>query len=244
MTKIGEIAIFGTLTIVIVVAILIFAVDWKNTADIEEINKEGMEDEIIDSENFINQTLSTKEIRDMVPSRPISESELREWKSYTSEKLGISFKYPPQYIVVEAKETDTPIIGTSVFLMILEDTLHNRQYAKIKNPDFDYDIPEDRKNVDIEPSQGISFFKSTEGGFTQDIVGRYKSEKIADRSVSASADFIGIDSVVYQAEGLFTFDGVIFENKEYLYQFIVQYYNSPESPRDNFYKIISTVKFK
>ena len=132
---------------------------------------------------------------------------------------------------MEAKETGTPTIDVSAFLTIFEDTPFNQHSAKIMNPDFDYVIPEDQKNPDFEAgwSQRISFFRSIEGGFTQDDVERYKSEKIADRSVSAPVDFIGIDSIVYQAEGLFTFDGVIFEKGGYLYQFIVQYFTSPES---------------
>ena len=243
MTTPNKILIFGIIAIIVVAVAIVFVNGRKDT-DVEKTDQKDTKDVIIDSENFIDQTLSTKEIRDMIPSRSIDESEVQEWKNYTSEKLGISFKYPPQYIVVEVKETGAPTIGSSTFLMVLEDTTHNRQYAKTRNPDFDYDIPEDQKNVDIEPGQGISFFKSVEGGFTQDDVERYKSEKIADRSVSAPVDFIGIDSIVYQAEGLFTFDGVIFEKGGYLYQFIVQYFNSPESLRDDFYKIISTVEFQ
>ena len=70
-----------------------------------------------------------------------------------------------------------------------------------------------------------------------------KSGKNADRDVYAPADFIGMDSVVYMAEGLFIVGGVMFVKEGYLYQLSVQYFTSPESPRDNFYKIISTVEF-
>ena len=227
---------------------MVFTINWKNT-EVEKTNQEDTKDVIIDSESFVDQTLSTKEIRDMVPSRPISESELQGWKSYTSEKLRISFRYPSNYIVVEAKEPDTDTIGAHVSLTIFEDTPSNRHSAKILNPDFEYVIPEDQKNPDFEAegSQRIRFSKSIEGDFTQDIMKWYRENKFgknADNDVYTSADFIGIDSVVYQAEGLFTFDGVIFERDGYLYQFSVQYFNSSELPRDDFYKIISTVEFQ
>lgn len=191
--------------------------------------------------------LKIQEVVDMIPSNTISGSETQEWKRYTSGKLGISFKYPPNYIIVKVKESGTPTIGASDYLQVLKDTPYNRQYAKTIDPDFDYIIPEDQKNVDIEPGQGISFFRSIKGDFTQDVVEWYrenKSGKNADSNVYASANFIGMNSVVYRAEGLFTFDGVMFEKEGYLYQFSVQYYNSPESPKNDFYKIISTVEFQ
>lgn len=246
MKKFNKILIFGITTIIVIAVAVVFAIDWKDT-EVEKTNQKDTEDVIMDSKSFRDQTLSTKEIRDRVPSRSISESGLQSWNSYMSEILEISFKYPPQYLVVEVKETSTTNIGSSVFLKILEYTPYNRHHAKILNPDFDYDIPEDRKNADIEPSQGISFSKSIEGDFTQDVVEWYrgnKSGKNANLDVHTSADFLGIDSVAYQAEGLFTFDGVIFEKDGHLYQFIVQYFTSPESPKDNFYKIISTVEFQ
>lgn len=202
----------------------------------QEIFKDN-KDMIIDSVNFINLTLSTKEVKELISSASINESERQEWKSYTSEKLGISFIYPPDHLVVESEE-----------IRIFEDSPYNRNVEKILNPDFDYVIPDDQKNPDFEPwSQIIAFSKPIEGGFTRDITEWFKenkSEKFADRNVYAPADFMGMDAVVYRAEGLFIFDGLFFEREGVLYQFGVQYSNSPESPRDNFYKIISTVEFQ
>lgn len=239
MKKLSNKIILGIIAIIAMVTVIIFAIDWRDTG-VEKINQKDTKDVIIDSESFVDQTLSTKELREMLSSASLDESEMQEWEIYTSEKLRISFMYPPEYMVVERGE-----VGTDVSLRIFEDTPHNRHVEKILNPDFEYVIPEDQRNLDFEPwSQVISFNKSIEGGFTQDIVEWYrenKSGKNADNDVYTSVDFIGIDSVVYQAEGLFAFDGVMFERGGYLYQFIVQYFNSPESPRDNFYKIISTI---
>ena len=113
------------------------------------------------------------------------------------------------------------------------------------NSSFDYDIPENLKNTDIEPGPSIGLSKSIAGGFTQDIVQWFEEGgiQIGDRFVYAPANFIGMDSVLYQAEGLDIFDGVIFEREGYLYQFSTGH-DFPESPATNFYKIISTVEFK
>jgi len=256
MIKLSKILVFGIIAVISVAVAVIFAIDWRDM-EVKKTSLEIKKDALVDAqsqsrnittyEDQPEEELKIQEVIDMIPSRLIAESEMQEWKSYTSEKLRISFKYPPNYIVVEVKELGTPTIGASVLLMVLEDTPHNRQYAKTRNTDFDYNIPEEQKNADIEAGQNISLSKSIEGGFTQNVVewfGEHKSEKLFDRNVYAAADFIGIDALIYQAEGIVTADGVIFENRGYLYQFDVQYYNSPESPRDDFYKIISTVEFK
>lgn len=160
--------------------------------------------------------------------------------------MGITFKYPLSYIVVEVEEPTTPAIGASVSLWILEDTLHNREYAKKMNPNFDYDIPDNRKNADIELGQGISLSRSVASDFTGDVTRWFgdNSQRIFDRNVYAFARFLGMDSVAYKGEGLSTFDGVIFERKRYLYQFGVQYDSPALAPRSDFYKIISTVEFE
>ncbi|MDO8604268.1 MAG: hypothetical protein Q7K40_02615 [bacterium] len=192
------------------------------------------------------QPLSVEDIKTMLPARPIDESQIPKWKSYTSQKLGVTLKYPPNYLVVEVEETTTPAIGASVSILIMEDTLHNREYAKKMNPDFDYVIPEDRRNVDIEPGQGISLSRSVANNFTGDVTQWFgdRAQRIFDRNVYAPIKFLGIDSVAYKGEGLFTFDGVIFEKKGYLYQFGVQYDSPTLAPRSDFYKIISTVRFE
>ncbi len=229
---------FAVIIMLIVAGVAGFFV-WSDWTDLR--NKKDM---IIDSENFIGQTLSTKEVRDMIPSRPLDESQTQGWNRYTSQKLGISFKYPPNYLVVEAENPTTPSIGESVSISIMENTPRNRSIAKMMNSDFD--IPESPSNADIELKPSIGLSKSIAGGFTQDIM-RWFGEggiQIGDRFVYGPANFIGIDSVLYQGEGLDIFDGVIFEREGYLYQFSVPHYYPPESGMTDFYKIISTVEFK
>ena len=246
MTKQGKIIVFGGTTVIIaIVAILIFAVDWADIKMKKEI-RETIDEQEIDSEDFIDRTLSTKEVRDIIPSRPLDESQTQGWNKYVSQKLGISFKYPPNYLVVEVEDSTTPSIGTSVSIAVMEDTPHNQSVAKKLNSNFDYDVPESFKNVDIEPGQGINLSKSVASGFTQDIMQWFEEGgiQIGDHAVYAPSNFIGMDSVLFQGEGLYIFDGVIFEREGYLYQFDVQHYDSPESPRSDFYKIISTVEFK
>jgi len=162
--------------------------------------------------------LSANDVKEMISSTSLNYNEVEEWKNYTSEKLGISFKYPPNYIVMEKE-------GIRIFS----------------------NTSENLKNTDVEPRQGISLSKLIDNGFTQGVVEWYKKnkfEKNADRDAYAQAYFMGMDSVAYQAEGLFMFDGILFKKDGSLYQFNVQYFNSFESPRNNFYKIISSVKFR
>ncbi len=223
MTKFGKILVLGIGVIVVIVTMVVFWVDWGGVK-LEKTDQKDGEDMIVDSKNFIDQILNIKEIREKISSSSLDDSEMQEWKSYTSEKLGISFKYPSDYLVMETEK-----------IRIFKNTPDHRRVEKILN-------------LEPEPwSQVITFNKSINGGFTQDIVQWYKENKFgknADSDVYAPADFIGVDAVAYRAEGLFMFDGIFFEKGGSLYQFSVQYFNSPESPRDNFYKIISTIEFK
>jgi len=179
---------------------------------------------------------------------PVNENkEIQKLENYTSEKTGISFKYPSNYIVVEAKEPSVSIVGTSTSIVLMENTPHNKQYAKTINSDFDYIVPEDQKNIDIESGQSIWFIRLVSNTSSKDILKWFKENmagKYADSISYSQGDFMGRSSVEYKAEGLFSFEGIVFEREGFLYQFEVAYYNSPQSPRDNFYKIISTIEFQ
>lgn len=58
-------------------------------------NKIGV---IIDRAQQSDQSTDIQKIVTQIPSWPIDENQTREWKSYTSQKLGITFKYPPNTI--------------------------------------------------------------------------------------------------------------------------------------------------
>jgi hypothetical protein len=217
MTKFGKILIFGVAVVIALVSVIVFAIDWKDTG-VGKIDLKNKKDIVVNSENFIDQTLSAKDVKEMISSTSLNYNEVREWRNYTSEKLGISFKYPPNYIVMEKE-------GIRIFS----------------------NTSENLKNTDVEPRQSINLSKLVDGSFNEPVAEWYKENKFgknADRDVYAQAYFMGMDSVAYQAEGLFMFDGVFFEKEGSLYQFGVQYFNSPESPKDTFYKIISTVEFR
>ena len=80
MTTPNKILIFGIITIMVVVVAIVFVIGRKDT-EVEKTDQKDTKDVIIDSESFVDQTLSTKEIRDRIPSRSISESKLQDWKS-------------------------------------------------------------------------------------------------------------------------------------------------------------------
>lgn len=199
----------------------------------------------VDTEVQTAQPLSIEDIKMMLPVRAIDDSQIREWKSYSSQKLGIAFKYPSNYLVVEVEKLGIGNIGTSTIILIMEDTSYNREIAKRSNSNFDYVIPEDRKNAELEGGYSISLSKSVASS-TQGVAQWFENNfrGIGDQSVNAFAEFLGIDSVIYKGIGKYTFDGVIFEKSGYLYQFDVQYDSSTLAPRSDFYKIISTVKFE
>ncbi len=196
----------------------------------------------IDRAKQFNQLSGIQKIVAQIPSWSIDENQTQGWKKYISQKFGISFKFPPNYLVVEEKETTTSAIGKSFSIMVLEDNQHNRHYAKTINADFDYDIPENQKNTDIEPSSGIITLSKTIAEY--DFMKNGLARGIGDRSISEPANFLGMGSMAYQAEGLFAFEGIIFEKEKYTYQFNVVYDSPTELARSDFYKIISTMGFE
>ncbi len=202
--------------------------------------------DILINQDELQKELNTTEVESNLSTSVIDNNEIQKWGNYTSEKLKISFRYPQNYIVVETSSPNMSSIGTSTYIVLMKNTSYNKQYAKTINSDFDYNIPDGQENIDIEPGQSISLSRSISSIFVKDITKWFKENmagKYADRISYSQAYFMGMSSVAYRAEGLFMIDGVLFEKGGYLYQFSVQYYNSPESPRNDFYKIVSTLKF-
>ncbi len=227
-----------TLGIVVVAIISIFIfVQSKNERNITNTQPENINTTINIPASKIN---NLNEVLSRLKNEPPTVAEIVGWKTYTSERLGITFQYPPYYLIIEPKEPATPFIGASTLITILEDT-----------PNIRYLIENKDENLDHQAS--IGFMKTISSDNTESIVQwsenykRLRGDTDEDIYIDTPVTFLSKDAVAFYGRGYYNFDGIILNHKGYLYQFSVDYDtydNTKLKGRSDFYQIISTIKFK
>jgi len=181
-------------------------------------------DESKKESNFLEEAIS------LAHNATLSENELSSWKTYQSKYLGISFKYPPQFLVKEYKNGDgiTGMLSGSIDLY--PDTPSVRVTLEEKNPDSEA-LP-----LGIHFARSILYEQNP--SFPEIVkLPFFQTETYSTTSI------LNYPATIAFHQGMDAEDVVFFIREKYIYEGSVQYSDPKFQNRLNFYKIISTIKF-
>jgi hypothetical protein len=158
--------------------------------------------------------------------------ELAPMNKYSSEKFGISFKYPKNYFLTEIDESSGQ--RRQYAIVIMEDTPFNRSLVAGEIPD-----------TDGPPTITISLFQNNLDNYTaQSFVEgtSFSNFKLSDGDLK-EIKLGGESALRYRATGLWENENVVVALPDYVYMFTV-FFDSPDDHlvRD-FEGILKSVKF-
>lgn len=158
-------------------------------------------------------------------------SETPSLAAYASEAFGIRFKYPKNY-VLETKELGDGHRGHFA-IILTEDTEENRLVREGKAPPREgptaiiFDLYQSPETLDpltwVKGHSGSNFKLSDE---------TYSTISVADKS-----------AIAYTWDGLYRGDTVVIQHRDYMAAIAVTYLAPEDTKRNDFAKMLKTLKF-
>lgn len=220
---------FGALFLLIVVVAIIVGVLIKqnqSSANYSVVQK-NLSQQVQEGQRFLQEIISFA--RKTAPT--VNES--TEWKTYNSKYLGISFKYPPRYIIREYKNGDGIIGQLSGSVDILPDLPNVREALEMR-PGDGY-IPLHMKIGRSKKFESAQFSKNY-------LLSLWRKE-----CCFSTAMFFGANAVVSFAkeieQGIGVSEIIEFPRDKYIYSIEISSIDSKEVKRIDYYKILSTIEF-
>lgn len=175
-----------------------------------------------------------QEITSLTHEISLSKNELREWKTYNSKYLGISFRYPSRYFVREFKEGDGVIGQISGSIDILPD------------------LPNVREALEMRPGEGyiplhMKIARSQMFGSAQFSKDYFLSLRRRE-CCSAKTTLFGVEAVISFVkeieQGIGVSEIIEFPRDKYIYSVEISYIDPKEDKRIDYYKILSTIEIR
>ncbi len=153
-------------------------------------------------------------------------------KTYTSEKLGVSFEYPAGYLINEVDASTGQRNRYSIVL--IEDTPSNRDFIAGK-----------MLNTDAPPTITISIYQNNLDHYT--LEGFVKSTsfsnfKLSDDKLNETM-VAGEPALHYRATGLWENENVVVARPDFVYMFTVFFANPSDKITSDFETILQSVLF-
>ncbi len=170
----------------------------------------------------VEKTQSIQDAVHKIETLDISTTDLSRWDTYSSEKIGISFKYPPYMFVDEGD-----IEGVHS-IRVYDDTPENHEYVKnLSKGEPPSSYIGIGSSVMTEPFNSKEFMKR----FDESVIGR-------------EIEVLGNPGMVYTGHAKELFDGVIVTRDMKQYGFGVSYKQADDIRiRNDFYSLLSTLTF-
>ncbi len=179
-------------------------------------------DDVAGTENILGVQYRVEHMYDIAPAF--------SWKTYHSELLGITFRYPPDMLVREYRNGDGVVGMLSGSIELYPDTSEVEDVLQEKNPDTDSLPP------------GIFFARSVAYEEMPRIEDIAQTTYITEHGYEFS-DVMGMQGIVTWLQGIDSVDNIIFVRDMYLYEASVAYVSSNDKRRDDFYAILSSFVF-
>lgn len=166
----------------------------------------------------------------VLPSAPPRES---MWKAYTSDKFGIEFKYPKNYLL-EEKEVSSSI-GTHTALIITADTEENRllREGKLVGREEPMSITVDIYSNSAEKLAPIQWVKTR-----SDSNYRFSDSVLTNFSIDER------EAVYYHWDGLYKADTAVVRSGGYIFAVTGTYVNPDDQVRRDWSQVLTFIKFK
>jgi len=170
----------------------------------------------------VESTLSIKDAVNKIQSLSTITNDFSRWELYTSDIMGISFKYPPYMFVDEGD-----ILGVHS-IRVYDDTPENHEYVKNLS-----------KGEPPSSYIGIGSSHMTEPFDPKEFMKRFDASVLGQE-----IEVLGYPGMVYTGEAKEFFDGVIVIRDMKQYGLGVSYQQGKTvRVRDDFYSLLSTLTF-
>lgn len=158
---------------------------------------------------------------------------VEEQNIYASAALGVGFAYPDGYFVVE-RDASTPQ-RTHHFVMLLEDTPHNRAIVAGEAPETEGPVA---ISMDVFDNVEDATLEQWVRGNSNSNFKLSPDDKLTETSLG------GVSALAYTWDGLYAADAVVVAHEGRIYLFSVTWIDAASPMRSDFTDVLKTVQFE